>query len=482
MAKYFSLFVLLIVCTNFCNAKNHLSLCHAKQISKLNHKFVTATFTEKRDELEHNFNPWQTTTYYSKGALWLNKNSFYKTDSLLLNSKMYYSKTQFANNKLLFLDYGDEELFAVTSKFNNNQILQSCRYSPLQTLQYFANQMVPLSSESNIIQAIYITKINDAIVKLIINKKKSIVEKISVLSHDDLYGDVVTFYQYLHYKKINRIQTPTTIVISKINYHLADIVELQNVSIFDSAKSILIAPANYSIPNDKPIVPEISIEKYQDHIYFIACKHTDDRVLLVEFDTFLLVAEAPLSAENGELIIAKIKGLFPTKPIKYFVFGHHHPHYIGGIRAFIHKGATILPALYNIDYVKDIATMQHSLKPDSLQLQPKKILYEGVAKSKIITDGNIEMNIIWIGNQSEHTDDYLIYYFPKQKLLFQDDLVWIKKEGAAKKASKRQAGLYNAIKNLKLDVDTIIQSWPVADYGVKTIIPFADVEASMQVN
>ena len=64
-------------------------------------------------------------------------------------------------------------------------------------------------------------------------------------------------------------------------------------------------------------------------------------------------------------------------------------------------------------------------------------------------------------------------------MLFQDDLVWISKEGEIKKASARQAGLYNAIKDLGIKVETIIQSWPVSDYGVKTIIPFKDLEKSM---
>ncbi|MDI9356861.1 MAG: hypothetical protein QM536_07570 [Chitinophagaceae bacterium] len=75
----------------------------------------------------------------------------------------------------------------------------------------------------------------------------------------------------------------------------------------------------------------------------------------------------------------------------------------------------------------------------------------------------------------------VIYYFPTEKILFQDDLVWIAKEGVIKKASGRQAGLYNAVKELGLDIITIFQSWPVADYGVKTVIPFADIEKSMNI-
>jgi hypothetical protein len=65
--------------------------------------------------------------------------------------------------------------------------------------------------------------------------------------------------------------------------------------------------------------------------------------------------------------------------------------------------------------------------------------------------------------------------------LFEDDLVWIAREGEMKKPKPRQVGLYNAVKDLGLDIKTIIQSWPVADYGVKTVIPFADLEKSMNI-
>lgn len=98
-----------------------------------------------------------------------------------------------------------------------------------------------------------------------------------------------------------------------------------------------------------------------------------------------------------------------------------------------------------------------------------------------IADDKTEMIIYFIGEKSAHTKDYLIYYFPKEKILFEDDLVWIFKSGEIKKAGNRQAGLYYAIKDLGIEVDTIIQSWPVKDYGVKTVIPFEDLEKSINV-
>jgi hypothetical protein len=151
------------------------------------------------------------------------------------------------------------------------------------------------------------------------------------------------------------------------------------------------------------------------------------------------------------------------------------------MRPFIHKGATIISPKENIEYVTYLANAPHTLSPDSLQMQPKPLQIQLINDSLAISDGKFEMKIYFIGEKSAHTNDYLIYYFPKEKLLFQDDLVWMEKEGEIKKAGERQAGLYNAILDIGIHIDTIIQSWPVKDYGVKTVIPFSDLEKSMKI-
>lgn len=70
---------------------------------------------------------------------------------------------------------------------------------------------------------------------------------------------------------------------------------------------------------------------------------------------------------------------------------------------------------------------------------------------------------------------------PSLPLRASADLVKIAREGKIKKASGRQVGLYNAIMELGLKIDVIIQSWPVKDYGLKTVIPFSDLEKSMNI-
>jgi hypothetical protein len=121
------------------------------------------------------------------------------------------------------------------------------------------------------------------------------------------------------------------------------------------------------------------------------------------------------------------------------------------------------------------------LQPDRLQREPKPLKLQEIKDSLTISDGSFEMKIYFIGKKSQHTNDYLVYYFPDEKLLFEDDLVWIPKEGAIPKGSGRQVGLYEAIQALRLEVKTIVQSWPVSEMGVKTVIPFADLEKSITI-
>ena len=52
-------------------------------------------------------------------------------------------------------------------------------------------------------------------------------------------------------------------------------------------------------------------------------------------------------------------------------------------------------------------------------------------------------------------------------------------DGTIIKAGNRQKGLYKFILELKLEVDTIVQSWPIANEKVKNIFTFKELEESI---
>lgn len=466
--------------------KDYLRACWQQQVEPLQTRSLSFSFYEKKNDFDHGWDSFQVRNYTAKGTIWINANNFLKSDTLTSGQRTYFSKTHWSTSTLLFLDYGDTELFASTNDMHQNSLFQNARYSPVNLIDYFTQKKVPMDKESNKEFAVYRLIHNGSIVKLFIRKSDSVVDKVSILCatdfiNDQLFGDVLTTISYKEYVNSEGLVYPTSVRIEKINGKLTDEITITSATIIEKAPELLTKPEGYVLTEKAEPKPEVVVEKYSDAIYFIQLKHTDDKVMIVEFRDFLVVAEAPLNSSNGELIINEARKIAPNKPIRYFIFGHFHTHYIGGVRAFVHKGATVLAAKANIPYVDYIVHAAHTLVPDSLQLEPKPLKIEDIGESKTITDGSFEMKVYFIGAKSQHTNDYLIYYFPSEQLLFEDDLVWISREGEIKKAGARQAGLYNAIQELGLTVNTIVQSWPVKDYGVKTVIPFSDLKQSMQV-
>ncbi len=460
---------------------NYLEQSWQQQVKGMDNYFLIYQFTESSNQLGHSFYPWQQTNYQVNGQIWYNSEEFSKLDTLKSGKHVYTSKTVLKEAEMLLLDFGNKDLTQITTNFFEDQTYKTARYSPARILNYFVSNKISISNESDQTYAIYETTINKTIVKLHINKHNNLLSKLVTISDDELFGDVETEYIYSNYTIIGSLFVALNIDIKKINGKILDQVRLNNGEITDGIPSLLERPENYKLTDEVPAQIHITTEKYNDNIYLLELKHTDDKILIVEFTNFLLVAEAPLNSENGELIIEEARKIAPMKPIRYFVFGHYHPHYLGGIRPFVQKGAKIITSKQNMEYVSFIVNAEHTINPDSLQIDPKPLVFEEIKDSLKISDGKTEMTIYFIGEKSFHTKDYLIYYFPNEKILFEDDLVWISKSGELKKASNRQAGLFNAIKDLGIEVKTIIQSWPVKDYGVKTVIPFEDLEKSVNI-
>lgn len=480
MKKYLFYITALITLFQSCTTTSHLKNSQSILLQNKSDKIVKYSFEEQFKTLGHNSEPWETTTYSGKGDFWVNKNTFLKQDTLINSrGRKYTSKTNYDNEILLYLDYGDKELLPITKDLYFEKIINTARYSPNIILELFIKNKAKVHILTT--TAIYSAKIGKYKVNLSINTTTNLVDKISYLSYDELYGDVKTTFVYSSYITNNELTYPTSIQIEKTNGMVIDKVNILAAKIVDNNTELLEKPDDYKLTEPEiEKQPEIKITKYNDYIHFIDLIHTDDKVMVVEIDDYVLVAEAPINSKNGELIISEVRKIAPLKPIKYFVFGHHHPHYLGGLRAFVNKETTILCTSISKDYVEYIANAPHSLQPDSLYLSQKKIKTQIISDSLVLGKNN-KMKIYFIGDKSAHTTDYLLYYFPNEKLLFQDDLCWIPKEGAITKAGNRQIGLYNTIKELEIDVDTIIQSWPVKSHKVKTIIPFSDLKKSVEI-
>ena len=464
-------------------AKDYLQACWRQQGQPLKANCLALRYRETLHELEHNAAPWQTTAYAGRGTVWSNAESFIKQDTLQPAAKprSYYSSTQWSPATLLFCDYGDKDLLAATPELQQDYVFRSARYSPVALLAYFVQHHIAPDKSAPAGFAAYHAIIHETVVSLFIRRRDALLDHVTLLSPDQMLGDVTSTLTYQHYAATGGVRYPATIRVAKANGRVEDEVTVGSATVQAAAPVLLPPPPGYQLRPAVVASPEVRVETFRPHLHFVELKHTNDRALVVEFDKFLVVAEAPLSSANGELVLRAARRLAPGKPVRYFVAGHHHPHYLGGVRPFVHAGATVLHGPGDAAYVAYLAAAPHTLRPDSLARGPRPLRAEEIKDVKTIADGTFNMQIFCIGAQSGHTNDYLVYYFPGEKLLFEDDLVSVPKQGPPRKASARQAGLYQAIKARGLAVDTIVQSWPVSEAGVKTVIPFADLEQAMPV-
>ena len=99
----------------------------------------------------------------------------------------------------------------------------------------------------------------------------------------------------------------------------------------------------------------------------------------VEFKDYVAVFEAPTSEARSLAVIEQIVKLIPNKPIRYLINSHQHFDHIGGIRTYLHIGATIITQRKNIAFLNhDVLNYRaRTLAPDMVTLWPPTEVAEG---------------------------------------------------------------------------------------------------------
>ncbi len=128
-----------------------------------------------------------------------------------------------------------------------------------------------------------------------------------MLTDDDLFGDVLNVFTYVEYLSLGKLFYPKKVQIEKINGKIKDEVKINQASFENETPKLLVRPSDYQLKESAEDKTEISVTKRSEKIYFIELKDTDDRIMVVEFADFLVVAEASLESKNGELIISEAK-------------------------------------------------------------------------------------------------------------------------------------------------------------------------------
>jgi len=263
-------------------------------------------------------------------------------------------------------------------------------------------------------------------------------------------GDMLVETDYSAYKDFTGVKFPTVIVQKQGGYPLLDL------AVTDVKTNV---PLDLTVPDAvkqaklPPVV--VQTQKLGDGLWWLG--GGSHHSVVVEYPTYITVIESPLNDERALAVIAEAKKLVPNKPIKYLVNTHNHFDHLGGVRAFVPEGATIITNAMNKAYYEKIFNAPHTLAPDRLSQNPKKATFITVKDKYVLSDGGREIDIIHIENDN-HNAGMLMVYIPKEKVLVEaDDFTPPAPNGPAPapRAVNFTKNLNANIDRLKLDVVTI---------------------------
>lgn len=184
----------------------------------------------------------------------------------------------------------------------------------------------------------------------------------------------------------------------------------------------------------------------------------------VEFDKFIAAIEAPLNEQRNLAVIEEIVKLIPDKPIRFLVNTHQHSDHMGGLRTYMHIGATIITHQKNWNfYTRDVLNyVPRTLAPDMLSMWPPTELsegyqYETVRENYVLSDAQRTMRISYV-QPLKHVEGMLMAYLPAEKMVIEADLYNppARPGEAPTSAPDSHTALYNQIQRLDLNVETIV--------------------------
>jgi glyoxylase-like metal-dependent hydrolase (beta-lactamase superfamily II) len=218
-------------------------------------------------------------------------------------------------------------------------------------------------------------------------------------------------------------------------------------------------PADITVPDNvkafQPPPVNVTSEKLADGVFYL--KGATHHSFAIEMADHIVVVDTPNNQARAEAVLAKAKELIPNKPIKYVVTSHHHWDHLGGIRAAIDEGATIVTHESNKAFIERVAMTPHTIRPDREAESKKPAVVQTVGDDGQLTDGKrvIELHRL---QGYEHTGDMLVVYLPKEGILGEPDAFTPPAQAGAPLIPPAVPGakaLSDNIKRLKLNVKTI---------------------------
>ena len=267
---------------------------------------------------------------------------------------------------------------------------------------------------------------NNRLIALYFDARTHLLTKYDYLFVDPAAGDTRSEFIYKDYHHVGQFKFPAG-MLNRVGQHAEHQTRFEIRFDAPLTADLFTLPAKYEVvePGAPRSVAPFTMTPIANDVYLIENVGGGYNVLVVAFDEFLLVAEAPEDrpqSGHSERVIATIKAALPGKPIRYLTFSHHHVDHGCGARAYIAEGTIIVTTPGNRRFVETLAKAPFTLKPDALARHPRSPVIELIEdKKRVISDARHRVELYDVGPYW-HANEEVLVYLPKEKLLFEGDL------------------------------------------------------------
>ena len=275
------------------------------------------------------------------------------------------------------------------------------------------------------------------------------VTRVATQIANPVLGDTDIVATYSEYRDFGGVQFPGKILIEQGGFPLWD---LTINAVMPNAALDLPVPDNVAAATIAP-VQTMSTQLAPGVWHVTGGSHHS---VVIAFDEYVAVAEAPLDEQRSLAVLAEVKKLVPDKPVRYVLTTHHHFDHIGGLRTYAAEGATIVTHQSNVAYLEKSLTAPATISPDMQTKNQRMPMLQGVSDKYEISDGKQTIQV-YATKGDTHTNEYTLIYLPRQRVLIEGDAYSPGPPDAPPPATPppNAVALYDSMQQLKLNVATI---------------------------
>ena len=272
--------------------------------------------------------------------------------------------------------------------------------------------------------------------------------KTETLNDDPILGDIVNETVYSDWRPVEKVMLPFH-YLDRVGGSRLEEMTVSSITLnTHPADSLFTLPAGYAKVEPPP--PGPTVKKLADDVYAVLGPYNS---LFVVFKDHVLVVEAGANNRYSAASIAEIKKVAGDKPIRYLVSTHFHFDHLSGVRSYIAEGTTIVTTPSAKSVIERAGTATHTMRPDALSRNPKSAVIETIDDKRVFDDGVHKVELYRFA--SPHAGEMIVAYMPKEKVLFEADMLDIPDAGSPV-AGEDTVDLANQIDKLGLQVETII--------------------------